>query len=194
MARESHRRRLITEGFRLVHERGYGGTSVRDIVQAAAAPQGSFTNHFTSKQQFGLEVLDLYYDTIQSVIDQTLRNEKLSPLKRLKAYFDIHIASIESFGSKRGCMFGNTSAEATDENEALRRRVVEMLDDVTASVEHCLKAAVKAGELPKGTKTRDLAGYITSSFQGAILMSKAYRSVAPIERFKRILLASIVKE
>ena len=194
MARESHRRRLITEGFRLVHERGYGGTSVRDIVQAAAAPQGSFTNHFTSKQQFGLEVLDLYYDTIQSVIDQTLRNEKLSPLKRLKAYFDIHIASIESFGSKRGCMFGNTSAEATDENEALRLRVVEMLDDVTASVEHCLKAAVKAGELSKGTKTRDLAGYITSSFQGAILMSKAYRSVAPIERFKRILLASIVKE
>jgi TetR/AcrR family transcriptional repressor of nem operon len=193
MARESHRRRLITEGFRLVHERGYGGTSVRDIVQAAAAPQGSFTNHFTSKQQFGLEVLDLYYDTIQSVIDQTLRNEKLSPLKRLKAYLDIHIASIESFGSKRGCMFGNTSAEATDENEALRRRVVEMLDDVTASVEHCLKAAVKARELPKGTKTKDLAGYITSSFQGAILMSKAYRSVAPIERFKRILLASIVK-
>jgi TetR/AcrR family transcriptional repressor of nem operon len=94
-----------------------------------------------------------------------LRDEAL-PLKRLKAYFDIHIASIESFGSKRGCMFGNTSAEATDENEALRLRVVEMLDDVTASVEHCLKAAVKAGELPKGTKTKDLAGYITSSFQG----------------------------
>ena len=181
------------EGIGLVHERGYGETSVRDIVKAAGAPQGSFTNHFASKEQFGLEVLDLYYDKVRSVIDQTLRNEKLTPLKRLKAYFDIHIASIESYGSKRGCMFGNTSAEATDENEALRLRVVEMLDDVTASVEYCLKAAVKAGELPAGTKTKDLAGYITSSFQGAILMSKAYRSVAPIERFKRILLASIVK-
>jgi TetR/AcrR family transcriptional repressor of nem operon len=193
MARKSHRQKLITEGFRLIHEHGYGGTSVRDIVQAAAAPQGSFTNHFSSKQEFGLEVLDLYYGQIQSVIDQTLRDEKLSPLSRLRAYFDIHIASIESLGSKRGCMFGNTSAEATDENEALRLRVVEMLDNVTASVELCLKAAVKAGELPKGIKTKDLAGYITSSFQGAILMSKAYRSIAPIERFKRILLASIVK-
>ena len=193
MARESHKEKLLAEGFRLVHERGYGETSVRDIVKAAGAPQGSFTNHFASKQQFGLEVLDRYYGLIQSVVDQTLRNDKLSPLKRLKAYFDIHIASIESYGSKRGCMFGNTSAEATDENEALRLRVVEMLDDVTASVEYCLKAAVKAGELPAGTKTKDLAGYITSSFQGAILMSKAYRSVAPIERFKRILLASIVK-
>src|SRR5882672_318658 len=193
MARASHRERLLTEGFHLVHERGYGGTSVRDIVNAAGAPQGSFTNHFASKEQFGLEVLDLYYDKIQSVIEKTLRNDKLSPLKRLRAYFDIHIASIESFDSKRGCMFGNTSAEATDENEALRLRVVEMLDGVTASVEYCLKAAVKAGELPQGTKTKDIAGYITSSFQGAILMSKAYRSVAPLERFKRMLFASIVK-
>jgi TetR/AcrR family transcriptional repressor of nem operon len=193
MARESHRERLLAEGFHLVHERGFGGTSVRDIVSAAGAPQGSFTNHFATKEQFGLEVLDLYDAKIQSVIEQTLRNDTLSPLKRLKTYFDIHIAGIERFGSKRGCMYGNTSAEATDENEALRLRVVDMLDGVTASIEYCLKAAVKAGELPTGTKTKDLAGYIISSFQGAILMSKAYRSTAPIERFKRILLASIVK-
>jgi TetR/AcrR family transcriptional regulator, transcriptional repressor for nem operon len=193
MARQSHKGKLLEEGFRLVFERGYGGASVRDIVNAAGAPQGSFTNHFASKEKFGLEVLGLYFDKIQSVIDQTLRNERLSPLRRLKAYFDIHIASIESFGSRYGCMFGNTSAEATDDNEALRLRVVEMLDAVTASVESCLKAAVKAGELPAGTRTKDLAGYITSSFQGAILMSKAYRSIAPLERFKRILLGSIVK-
>ena len=193
MSRQSHRERLLTEGFHLVHERGYGGTSVRDIVSAAGAPQGSFTNHFVSKEKFGLEVLNLYNGKIQSVIEQTLRNDKLSPLKRLKTYFDIHIASIESFGARRGCMFGNTSAEATDENDALRLRVVDMLDSVTASVEYCLKAAVKAGELPTGTKTKDLAGYITSSFQGAILMSKAYRSTAPLDRFKRVLLASIVK-
>jgi TetR/AcrR family transcriptional repressor of nem operon len=193
MARESHKGKLLEAGFHLVHERGYSGTSVRDVVSAAGAAQGSFSNHFASKEKFGLEVLELYFDKIQSVIDQTLRNEKLSPLKRLKAYFDVHIAAIAGYDSKRGCMFGNTSAEATDENEALRLRVVEMLDDVTASVEHCLKAALKAGELPKGTRTKDLAGYITSSLEGAILMSKAYRSVAPIERFKRILLASIVK-
>jgi len=193
MARESHKGRLLAAGFGLVHEHGYGGTSVRDIVNAAGAAQGSFSNHFASKESFALEVLELYHGKIQSVIDQTLRNENLSPLKRLKAYFDVHIASIASFGSKRGCMFGNTSAEATDENEALRLRVVEMLDEVTADVEYCLKAAVKVGEIPARTKTKDLAGYITSSFQGAILMSKAYRSVTPIERFKGILLASIVK-
>src|SRR5258706_15966980 len=99
MARESHRARLLMEGFHLVHERGYGGTSVRDIVNAAGAPQGSFTNHFASKEKFGLEILDLYYDKIQSGIEKTPRNDKVSPPKRLKAYLDIHIASIEGFAS-----------------------------------------------------------------------------------------------
>src|SRR5882672_1420 len=55
MARESHKQKLLTEGLRVVHERGYGGASVRDIVAAAGVPHGSFTNHFASKEAFGLE-------------------------------------------------------------------------------------------------------------------------------------------
>jgi TetR/AcrR family transcriptional repressor of nem operon len=31
---------------------GYNGTSVRDIVAAAGVPQGSFTNHFRTKEAF----------------------------------------------------------------------------------------------------------------------------------------------
>jgi TetR/AcrR family transcriptional repressor of nem operon len=193
MARASHRDKLLSEGLKVVHERGYGGASIRDIVKAAAAPQGSFTNHFASKEAFGLEVLGLYDAKVQEVIQQTLRNEAMPPLKRLKSYIDSVIAAVDGYGSKRGCMYGNTSAEATDETEALRMRVVEMLNGVTASVEHCLRAAVSAGEIPAGAKVRDMAGYIVSSLQGAILLSKAYRSVAPLERFKRILFSTILK-
>jgi hypothetical protein len=48
--------------------------------------------------------------------------------------------------------------------------------------------------MPAGTSTRELAGYVTSSFQGAILMSNADHRSDPIQRFKRIPLASTVKE
>ena len=57
MPKPSHREKILTEGLRVVHERGFAGASVRDIVQAAGVPQGSFTNHFASKEAFGLEVL-----------------------------------------------------------------------------------------------------------------------------------------
>lgn len=193
MARPSNKDKLLQEGFHLMHERGFGGTSVRDIVNAAGVPQGSFTNHFASKEQFGLAALELYFGAIQEVIAKTLRNDALAPTQRLQAYIDVHIAAIAGHGCKRGCMFGNTAAEAADGSEAMRLRVVEMLDEVNAALTQCLKAAVKAGELPAGTRAKDLAETITSAFQGAILMSRLHRSTAPLERFKRHLFASLVK-
>ena len=60
MTKISNRDRLLSEGLKVVHAHGYAGASVRDIVQAAGVPQGSFTNHFVSKEAFGLEILDIY--------------------------------------------------------------------------------------------------------------------------------------
>src|SRR5882762_10631676 len=192
MARSSQRETLLTQGLGVVHERGYGGASVRDIVQAAGVPQGSFTNHFSTKEAFGLEVLELYYLNAKDGIVRTLRNDELDPLQRLRDFIDIQIKQIAKYEMKRGCLFGNYSAEATDDNEALRLRLVEIFDEIQQSVEYCLKAAVKAGELPPRTRTGELAGFVISSLQGAMLLSKAYRSTTPLERFKRILFSSVL--
>ena len=62
MNKLSNRDKILAEGMRLVLERGFFGASVRDIVDAADVPQGSFTNHFTSKEAFGLEILNIYFD------------------------------------------------------------------------------------------------------------------------------------
>ena len=74
-----------------MHERGYTGASVRDIVEAAGVPQGSFTNHFISKEAFCLEVLDLYFRDVRAMIQRTLRNDSLPPPKRLHAFVDAQI-------------------------------------------------------------------------------------------------------
>src|SRR3978361_588206 len=86
MPRPSHNQNILASGLRVVHERGYSASSVRDIIQAAGVPQGSFTNHFASKEAFGLEILDIFYATIQQLIQDTLLNDALPPLKRLQLW------------------------------------------------------------------------------------------------------------
>src|SRR6266481_10171603 len=88
MPRPSNREKILTEGLRVVHRHGFAGASVRDIVHAAGVPQGSFTNHFASKEAFGLEILDLYLANGRQVMCETLRNDSLPPLARLRAYID----------------------------------------------------------------------------------------------------------
>lgn len=192
MARPPTRDKILTEGLRVVHQHGFGGSSVRDIVQAAGVPQGSFTNHFTSKEAFGLAVIDLYFTNSCQVMEQTLRNDSLPPLQRLGDYIDAVKSRMQRDEMRNGCLLGNFTAEATDHSESIRLRLVEVFGKVQESVAYCLRAAVTAGELPRGFDCEEIAGFVVSSVQGAHLLSKAQRSPVPIDRFKRVLFATIL--
>ena len=193
MPKPSHREKILTEGLRVVHERGFAGASVRDIVAAAGVPQGSFTNHFASKETFCLEILDLYFKDARAMIQRTLRNDSLLPLKRLHAFVDAQIKNLNRVGWRKGCLIGNLSAEASEHSEVIRKRLVEIYEEMRRAVAYCLKAAVKIGEMPRNTECDDCAGFLIASFQGAILQSKTERSAVPLERFKHLIFSTLLR-
>ena len=194
MARPSHSELLITTGLRLIHEKGYEGTSVRDIASAAGVPLGSFTNHFRTKEEFGLQVLERYYGFIRNLTDRTLLNRERRPFERMRRYVDGLIAVMNDGWTRKGCILGNFSAELTDENEAIRQRVAEILRELQDAVKACLDEAVLVGDLPPKSNTADLAAFFVSSQQGATLLCKAQRSVEPMRRFKRVIFSAMFAE
>jgi TetR/AcrR family transcriptional repressor of nem operon len=192
MPKPSHRKTLLHEGLKVVLSQGYFGASVRDIVRAAGVPQGSFTNHFASKEAFGLEVLDLYFVMVRNYVEKTLRNDSLPPRRRLRAWIDLIIAFLKEGDCHTGCLIGNFSIEASDQSELIRQRLTEIVKDITESIVYCLKAGVDAGELSASTDVREMASFLYSSLQGAILQSKVELSIKSIERFKRVLFSQIL--
>src|SRR5882672_3000251 len=192
MSRISNRDRLLESGRKVVLERGYVGASVRDIVEAAGVPQGSFTNHFDSKEAFALEILELYFADSCLVIRETLRNDALPPLKRLRAYFDASIAAIRDHDTKNGCLVGNFAAEASDHSEIIRKRLSEIYTELREAMGYCLKAAVKEGELPKNFKVSEVANFIVTGLQGAFLVSKVERDLMPAENFKKTIFSTVL--
>jgi TetR/AcrR family transcriptional repressor of nem operon len=156
-------------------------------------PQGSFTNHFTSKEAFAQELLDLYFSVIQGKIDETLRNDSLPPLGGLRAWIDLQIAFLRKGHCRSGCLIGNFSIEASDQSELIRRRLAEIVKNITESLVYCLKAAVDAGELSGSIDVREMASFLYSSSQGAILQSKVEQSIKPLERFKKVVFDQILR-
>jgi TetR/AcrR family transcriptional repressor of nem operon len=193
MPKMSNREKLLTEGLRVVHEHGFGASSVRDIVQAASVPQGSFTNHFASKEAFGLEIVEKYYAMTNAGVLATLRNDALPPLARLHRWIEGQLEYLKQDEMRKGCLYGNMAAEASDHSEAIRARIVRAFAENQESVAYCLRAAVEAGELSASTDISEVAGFIVSSLQGAILVAKAQRSPAPIERFLRVLFSAVLR-
>lgn len=192
VARHSNREKLLAHGLRVIHRQGYEASSVRDIVQAAGVPQGSFTNHFASKEAFGLAVIDLYTAYSDAMVRETLGNTTLAPLARIRAYVDAQILMMKRDQMRGGCLYGNFSAEASAHSEAIRTKVVAALDERARAVAAALTAAIEAGELAP-LDVEATAGFIVSSLQGAILVAKAQRSLAPLEHLATVLFSSVLR-
>jgi TetR/AcrR family transcriptional regulator, transcriptional repressor for nem operon len=194
MPKPSNRDRILKAGLKVMFDKGYVGAGVRDIVAAAPAPQGSFTNHFRSKEEFAREVLDLYFDYTKGLVAAALDDRDLSPRDRLRHYLDIITGRLARGEFIRGCLIGDFSLEAAPQSEMLRARLVEIFAEWRAPFAACIAEGQGAGEIVETFTPEDLAEFLLSSWEGAIMRMKVERNAEPLERFKRIVFATVFKE
>lgn len=194
MTRRSLKNDIVAAGLRVMLAKGYVAASVRDIVAEAGAPQGSFTNHFSSKEAFSVAVLDAYFEHVKTLVAQALEQQELSPRQRLMRYLDIITHVLERDGLKRGCLIGDFSAEATQLNEQVRLRLAEIFLEWRAAFAACIAEGQAAGEICTDFGADDLADFLLASWEGAILRMKVERTTAPLQRFKDIAFSTVFKE
>jgi TetR/AcrR family transcriptional repressor of nem operon len=194
MGRPSLRDQILRAGLPVMFRSGYHAASVRDICAAARAPQGSFTNHFRSKEAFAVEVLDQYFDYLKGLMRQALNDETLTPRHRLKRYLDIITGKLERDRWMIGCLIGDFSLQVTSHSNLLRKRLDAIFKEWRALFASCIAAAQCAGEVDSDFDAEDLAEFLLTSWQGAILRMKVERSPAALERFKTIVFATVFRQ
>lgn len=192
MARPSLREKIIESGVQTLHKRGFSGAGIREITAEAGVPQGCFTNHFRSKDAFGVAILDRYHERTQSIMDWTLRDETRSPVERLRAYFEAITEWLEAAGWRYGCLVGNMSLEVSEHSELLRVHLSAICSSLTQSFAEVVRAGQARGEIRSEIEADDMAVFILSSWQGAMMRMKVDRFPRAIEQFKHVLFTTIV--
>jgi TetR/AcrR family transcriptional regulator, transcriptional repressor for nem operon len=194
MSKPSHREAILNAGLRVMFRSGYQGATVRDICAAASAPQGSFTNHFRSKEAFAQEVLDRYFANLQGLVKKALDDKSLTPRQRLKRYLDIINGVLAGAKWNRGCLIGDFSLEAASQSKLLRQRLEAIFQEWRAPFATCIAEAQAIGEIDSTFDPMDLAEFLLASWEGAILRMKVERGPAALERFKSIVFQTVFKE
>ena len=188
MGRYSFRNRLIASGTQTVHRRGFASVGVREITAAAKVAQGSFTNHFASKEEFGVAVMDHYTEQIQSIFQQTLRDKSRPPLARLQAYFETIVERFAENDWRYGCLAGNMALEAAEHSESIRERVRHYLDGAEAAFTDVINEAQRSGHLQLEGGAQSVAAALLEAWHGAMLRMKVERSPASLQRFLKFTL------
>jgi TetR/AcrR family transcriptional regulator, transcriptional repressor for nem operon len=186
MSKPSLREDILDAGLKVMFESGYNGATVRDICTAAGAPQGSFTNHFRSKEAFAQEVLDRYFSNLQGTVKRALENKSLTPRRRLKRYLELITGLLADDKWNRGCLIGDFSLETSSQSKLLRRRLESIFREWRTPFAECIAEGQSIGEIDSTFDPVDLAEFLLTSWEGAILRMKVERSPAALERFRKI--------
>ena len=189
MPRASVRDLLIESALDVFHTRGFNGSSVQDIVDAAGVPKGSFYNHFASKEALGIEVVRAYSRLVGAYVAEAGADDIFSgegtPLERIRRYFEAVIEQNVSCGVRKGCLLGNFATELAPHSTEIASAVTEALDNWSAAVSQALEQAQEAGQLARSVDVGALGRYLVDGYEGAATRAKLIGDRAPMDEFIR---------
>ena len=170
--------KVIDSAQELFHLNGFQNTSIDDILEKSKVTKSNLYYHFKSKDELGLLVLERRIREYEKTLfAATFGNPKASPERRLKNYYKNIISYHKNLDCRRGCPFGNLALEMSDTNKKFRARISEFFDDWQKHIELCIKEGVKNKEFRADISPKAISQLILSQTQGAILLSKAHRSI-----------------
>jgi TetR/AcrR family transcriptional repressor of nem operon len=194
MKKQNTKKTILEKGSQIVHKKGFNHTGIKEILDAAGVPKGSFYHYFKNKEDFGLSLLDYYTEFFAGRTTILRDNKNMLPVQRLKFFFDGFLNFFENNGCELGCPIGNISQEMGDLSKAFRNRLENIFSMMRSSIEDTLNEAKKRGQIPDSINAEDTADFIINSWEGALLRMKVKKNTQPLYVFDRMIFKGILKQ
>jgi len=175
------KQQLLEQGMTLLLQKGYHALGIAEILEATKIPKGSFYHHFENKEDFGLQVIDLYMGGVHAGLDACLSDESVPPLQRVRRFFTAVEESYRGEGYL-GCLLGGLGQELAGVSEVFRRKVEWCFSEIARRIGGCLEEAVRRGDLPAGTDAPAMAELLVNCWEGAALRTRLRRDPAPLRQ------------
>jgi len=181
------RDRILREAARMFALKGFHDTKVDEIIKAAEVTSGAFFHHFKGKEDLGFAVIDHHMEQRRRALDRIEKNLPTDgnndPLDRVFRRLDaVCEMVVRRRNRKGGCLIGNLSTALSDTHPAFRKRLGECFDEMASEFQvHLDEAAANCGLLDDQDSC-EMAQYIVSVIEGAIMLTRTHRDDHVIKR------------
>ena len=179
----SNKDKIMEAATELFHSYGYDGTSIDMLIKKAGVSKSNFYYYFEGKEELGLSVLTKLAEKHIHEMSEIMQAD-LNPVEQFLTCYKKSFASYYHLFEQPiypGSFFGNITLEQSSINEKFRSVLDEYYQECEALVEKCLRRGMEQGFFYEDLEPKQLAGYLVSQFEGAILMTKAKKSLSPIK-------------
>jgi AcrR family transcriptional regulator len=168
------RQRIVEAARFLFWEKGYAATGLAELLARANANSGSFYHFFESKDAVLRAVLETYRDLLEPMVLRPAWEAHAEPIDRVFSLLDGYRQRLLDTDCQYGCPIGRLALELDPENAPAHALIAQNFGAWRQAVEACVRLA----DLPHPA---DVAAFVLTVMEGAVMQSRAYRSIEPYD-------------
>jgi TetR/AcrR family transcriptional regulator, transcriptional repressor for nem operon len=168
------RQRIVEAARELFWEKGYTATGLAELLERAGANSGSFYHFFESKDAVLRAVLETYEELLDPHIVKPAFERHDRPVERIFALLHSYRERLVGTDCKYGCPIGRLALELDAENAPAHERIARNFAAWRKAVETCVREAGIA-------RPQDVAAFVLTVMEGAVMQARAYGSIEPFD-------------
>jgi len=177
------RDQILDAAARLIHLRGYHGTSLDDVLRESGVGKGNFYYYFRSKEDLGFAIIDRVVERfLERTLDPAFVDLTADPLDQVRAFLDRLLEVQRQRNCVGGCPMGNLASELSDVHEGFRQRLADIFERWRVTLATTLERGRGSGRLRADLDAASAAGFVVAALEGAILMAKVTKDISVMEK------------
>ena len=174
------RQRIVEAARELFWLKGYGSTSIADILSRSQVNSGSLYYFVPGKQDLLVAVLEAYRDGIEAMLLAPAWDGIDDPVERVFALLATYRRALVETDCAYGCPIGSLALELHEPDLPVRALLAENFRVWIDAIEACLRSA--GARFPVSTDLRALGELVLSVMEGAVMQARTFRDVAHFDR------------
>ena len=174
------RQRIVEAAMELFWLKGYGSTSVADILSRSQVNSGSLYYFFPGKQDVLVAVLEAYRDGIGRMLLEPAWAGVEDPVDKVFALLARYRWALVESECTYGCPIGSLALELHEPDPPVRELMAANFSAWVEAVEEQLRAATD--RFPSDTDLRALAELALNVMEGGVMQARTFRDVGYFDR------------
>jgi TetR/AcrR family transcriptional repressor of lmrAB and yxaGH operons len=174
--------KTLAAAAKLFRQQGYHGTALHDVLAAGGSPRGSLYFHFPGgKEEIGEAALTLAGEAVRQAIAHAAETSE-SALVFLTRVARGMASDLEKSGYQEGCPIATTALETAAQSDVLGAATRGAFQKWENEIRRGLERFGISPDEANSTATT-----VLSLLEGALLLARTYRSLAPMHRAEQAL-------
>ncbi|MGO2232043.1 TetR/AcrR family transcriptional regulator [Psychrobacter sp.] len=172
---------LLEVGYQLIAKKGFTAVGIKQILDTAGVPKGSFYHYFASKEAFGEAIISHYFASYKTRLD-IIAHQNVDAQQKLYDYFQNWYDTQQNGCDHEKCLVVKLSAEVADISEPMRISLHAGYQQTITWLAQQIKAGWSDGSVsqPDNIAAESVAKRLYFSWLGASLIAKTSQTNTPL--------------